>query len=108
LKKDKSVTGSTPFLIETSDNFKRSFKKISKLFGDDFKDFVAEVLEGLIEDQYPPNSRYEPLPSKIQLPEGLTFHKLDLKFGRGASGQIRLMYLEGVLKVPFYVMLNEV
>jgi len=27
------------------------------------------------------------------LPEGWTFHKLELKFGEGASGKIRLMYL---------------
>nr|WP_236117262.1 hypothetical protein [Hassalia byssoidea] len=47
----------------------------------------------MIEDQYPINSRNEPLPGKIQLPEGWTFHKLELKVGRGASRQIRLMYL---------------
>lgn len=87
------MTGSTPFLIEESDNFKRSFKKLAKALGNDFVERVAEVLENLIEDQYPINSRNEPLPGKIQLPEGWTFHKLELKVGRGASGQVRLMYL---------------
>ncbi|GAX40843.1 hypothetical protein NIES4075_18090 [Tolypothrix sp. NIES-4075] len=87
------MTGSTPFLIEESDNFKRSFKKLAKALGNDFVERVAEVLENLIEDQYPINSRNEPLPAKIQLPEGWTFHKLELKVGRGASGQVRLMYL---------------
>jgi mRNA-degrading endonuclease YafQ of YafQ-DinJ toxin-antitoxin module len=87
------VTGSTPFSIEESDNFKRSFKKLAKFHGADFVELVAEVLENLIEDQYPINSRNEPLPGKIQLPEGWTFHKLELKVSKGASGQIRLMYL---------------
>lgn len=87
------MTGSNPFLIEKSDNFKRSFKKIVKALGDDFVELVTEVLETLIEDQYPINSRQEPLPAKIQLPEEWTFHKLEFKFGKGASGQIRLMYL---------------
>jgi hypothetical protein len=47
----------------------------------------------LIEDQYPTNSRYEPLPRKMHLLEGWTFHKLEMRFSQGASGQIRLMYL---------------
>jgi mRNA-degrading endonuclease YafQ of YafQ-DinJ toxin-antitoxin module len=87
------VSGSTPFLIEKSDNFRRSFKKLGKALGADFVELVAEALEGLIENQYPLNSRNEPLPGKIQLPEGWTFHKLELKVSKGASGQIRLMYL---------------
>jgi mRNA-degrading endonuclease YafQ of YafQ-DinJ toxin-antitoxin module len=87
------MNGSTPFLIEESDNFKRSFKKLAKTLGNDFLERVAEVLENLIEDQYPINSRNEPLPGKIQLAEGWTFHKLELKVARGASGQVRLMYL---------------
>jgi len=50
-------------------------------------------MERLIDDPFPNKSRREPLPRKIQLPEGLTFHKLELWFSEGASGQIRLMYL---------------
>lgn len=87
------MTGSTPFSIEKTSNFKRSFKKLVKIYGNDFVGLVAEVLENLIEDQYPINSRKEPLPGKIQLPENWTFHKLEWKAGKGASGQIRLMYL---------------
>ncbi len=90
------MTGSTPFSIEKSDNFQRSFKKLAKAHKvnqDNFVKLIAEVLENLIEDQYPINSRQEHLPSKIVLPEGWTFHKLEFKFGPGASGQIRLMYL---------------
>ncbi|MBH8571974.1 hypothetical protein I8752_02780 [Nostocaceae cyanobacterium CENA369] len=87
------MTGSTPFSIEESDNFKRSFKKLAKFHGSSFVELVAQVLEDLIEDQYPNNSRSEPLPGKIQLPEEWTFHKLELRVSKGASGQIRLMYL---------------
>ena len=87
------MTGSTPYLIEESENFKRSFKKLAKIHGAGFVELVVEVLESLIEDQYPINSRNEPLPGKIQLTEGWTFHKLELRVSKGASGQIRLMYL---------------
>jgi mRNA-degrading endonuclease YafQ of YafQ-DinJ toxin-antitoxin module len=87
------VTGSNPFSIEESDNFRRSFKKLAKSLGNDFVELLTEVLESLIDDPYPINCRNEPLPAKIQLPEGWTFHKLELKVGKGASGQVRLMYL---------------
>ncbi|MCC5615877.1 hypothetical protein LC605_12510 [Nostoc sp. CHAB 5836] len=87
------MTGSTPFSIEKSDNFNRSFKKLAKAYRSDFVECVAEVLEDLIEDQYPINSRNEPLPRKIELPQGWSFHKLEFKVSKGASGQIRLMYL---------------
>lgn len=87
------MTGLNPFSIEKTDQFKRTFKKLAKAYGNDFLETVAEILENLIEEQYPINSRREPLPKKIQLPEGWTFHKLEFKYGKGASGQIRLMYL---------------
>ncbi|MFM5983241.1 MAG: hypothetical protein ACKO9I_22365 [Sphaerospermopsis kisseleviana] len=87
------MTGLTPFSIEKSDNFQRSFKKLAKAYRSDFVECVAQILEDLIDDQYPINSRYEPLPGKIELPEGWSFHKLEFKVSKGASGQIRLMYL---------------
>ena len=87
------MTGSTPFSIEECENFIRSFKKLAKAHREDFVALVAEVLESLIEDQYPINSRNEPLPAKIKLPQGWSFHKLELKVSKVASGQIRLMYL---------------
>jgi hypothetical protein len=87
------VTGSTPFSIEDSENFNRSFKKLAKVHGADFVEIVGGILEDLTEDQYPINSWQEPLPGKIHLPEGWTFHKLEFKVSKGASGQIRLMYL---------------
>jgi mRNA-degrading endonuclease YafQ of YafQ-DinJ toxin-antitoxin module len=87
------VTGSTPFLIEPSENFQRSLKKLAKVHGTNFVDRVTKILEDLIEDPYPQNSRKEPLPGNINLPEKWTFHKLEFKVSKGASGQIRLMYL---------------
>lgn len=87
------MTGSTPFSIEESDNFKRSFKKLAKVHGEKFIELIAKTLEDLIDDQYPNNSRSEPLPGRIQLPKGWTFYKLELRVSKGASGQIRLMYL---------------
>ena len=87
------MAGSTPFSIEESDNFNRSFKKLAKVHRDSFVILIAKTLEDLIDDPYPNNSRNEPLPGRIQLPEKWTFHKLELRFSKGASGQIRLMYL---------------
>ncbi len=87
------MTGSTPYSIEESENFNRSFKKLAKVHRANFVERVAEILEDLTEDQYPINSRNEPLPGKIQLPGEWTFHKLEFKVSKGASGQIRLMYL---------------
>ena len=68
-------------------------KKLAKAYRADFVECAAQILEDLIDDQYPINSRYEPLPGKIELPENWSFHKLDFKVSKGASGQIRLMYL---------------
>jgi mRNA-degrading endonuclease RelE of RelBE toxin-antitoxin system len=87
------MTGSIPFLIEGSDNFQRSFKKLAKVHGDKFIALITQVLEDLTEDPYPLKSRVEPQPSLIQLPIEWTFHKLEIWVAKGASGQIRLMYL---------------
>lgn len=87
------MTGSNLFSIEPSDNFNRSFKKLAKAHGNVFVELVTKILEDLTEAPYPMNSRNEPLPGKIKLPEGWTFHKLEFRFSKGASGQIRLMYL---------------
>ncbi|MCT7995663.1 hypothetical protein [Laspinema olomoucense] len=87
------MTGSNPFLIEDSDGFNRSFKKIVKTHKDNFLELIAKTLEDLMADPYPNNSGREPLPRKCKLPEGWTFHKLKFRASTGASGQIRLMYL---------------
>ena len=43
------MTGLTPFSIEKSDNFQRSFKKLAKAYRSDFIECVAQILENLIE-----------------------------------------------------------
>ncbi|NEP30949.1 MULTISPECIES: hypothetical protein [Moorena] len=97
------MTGSNPFSIDTenSQNFYRSLKKLAKdhkVHKNSFFLLVTQVLDNLIENPYPRNSRQEPFPKTSKLPEGWTFHKLELKFGQGASGQIRLMYLVNTSK----------
>lgn len=88
------MAGSTHFSIEESENFKRSFKKLAKVHKNNkFVERTLLILEDLIENQYPPNSWEEPIPRKIQLPKEWTFHKLGFTVCKGASGQIRLMYL---------------
>lgn len=89
------MAGSIPFSIESSEDFARSFKKLAKIHKNTniFSERVEKILEDLIEDQNPTNSWNEPLPSKIYLPQGWTFHKLKFKVSQGASGQIRLIYL---------------
>lgn len=91
------MTGSNPFSIEKSNYFNRSFKKLAKTMAkshkDNFLESIAKTLEDLIEDPYQNNSRLEPLPRKLKLPEGWTFHKIEIWVSKGASGQIRLMYL---------------
>jgi len=87
------VDGSTPFSIRKSENFKHSFKKLAKTQGENFVELVAKILDDLTQDPYPIKSRQEPLPRKVQLPEGWTFRKLEFWLSKGAAGQIRLMYL---------------
>ncbi|MBD2160359.1 hypothetical protein H6G51_12850 [Limnothrix sp. FACHB-708] len=87
------MTGLTPFSIESSEQFQRSFKKLVKATGQVMVSQMTFILEQLMDDPHPPSSRQEPLPSRFRLPDNWTFHKLELKVGRGASGQIRLMYL---------------
>ena len=68
------MTGSIPFLLETTDNFQRSFKKIvksykSKLQQQEFVELVSNYLEQLIIDPYPPQSRDEPLSGGMKIPD---------------------------------------
>lgn len=61
------MTGSPPFSIEESDNFRRSFRKLAKVHKGGFVELIAKTLEDLIDDQYPKNSRQEPLPGEVEL-----------------------------------------
>lgn len=86
------MTGSQPFSIEPSDHYCRSFKKLKKVIKPHL-DKIGDELEGLLINPYPNKSRQEPLPRQLKLPEDWTFHKLEIRVAKGASGQIRLMYL---------------
>ena len=44
------MTGLTPFSIEKSDSFQRSFKKLAKAYRSDFVECVAQILENLIKE----------------------------------------------------------
>jgi mRNA-degrading endonuclease RelE of RelBE toxin-antitoxin system len=90
---EKSVTGLPRFSIERTESFERSFKKLAKFYRKDAIEALIKGFEDLAADPFPPKSRDEPLPSKAQIPEGWTFHKLEIRLGKGASGQVRLMYL---------------
>lgn len=88
------MAGSPLFSLEVSDKFRRSLKKLGKTYNSiNFAVIVSECLENLLINPYLPTSRDEPLPKKTRLPQGWTFHKLELRVGKGASGQIRIMYL---------------
>jgi mRNA-degrading endonuclease YafQ of YafQ-DinJ toxin-antitoxin module len=87
------VTGSVHFSIEKTENFQRSFKKLAKFQGKQVLDLVATALEALMKNPYPIKARDEPLPGSFRLPEEWTFHKLEIRVGKGGSGQVRLMYL---------------
>lgn len=100
------MTGLTPssneppneFSIAESMGFNRSFKKLLKTYKikstqNQLKELILQQLLAFRNEPYPLNYRHEPLPGKIKLPEGTNFCKLEIRFGKGASGQIRLMYL---------------
>ncbi|NEP01894.1 MAG: hypothetical protein F6K58_25210 [Symploca sp. SIO2E9] len=88
------MVGSNQFSINPQESFRRSLKKLGKKnYSKTFLDEVERILEELIDNPYPSNSRFEPLPKNTKLPNGVTFHKIRMTISRGASGQIRIMYL---------------
>ena len=92
------MTGLNPFSIDKdSENFSRSLRKLykdtSKRDQKVLVDQLKDILEGLIDEPRPTNSRLEPIPGKVTLPPLHEFRKLDFSIAKGASGQIRLMYL---------------
>jgi hypothetical protein len=107
---EESVTGLPRFSIERTESFERSFKKLAKFYRKEAIEALIVGFEALSADPFPPKSRDEPLPSKVQIPEGWTFHKLEIRLGKGASGQVRLMYLvnEGARMIkPLWIYNHE-
>ena len=88
------MTGSPPFLLENNEKFARTFRKLakSKAYGKTLVDTITPILESLRYNPYPRQARDEPLPGKTSLPEEWTLHKLEIWLGKGASGQVRLIY----------------
>ena len=87
------MTGLPLYSIEKSEFFERTFKKLAKPYRRDSLDKLVDAIAGLTNNPYSLKSRAEPLPSKILLPDDWTFHKLEIWVSKGASGQVRLMYL---------------
>ena len=90
------MTGSDPFLIESNDIFEDYLQKLlksNKSFKNQIVETVGDYLEKLITDPYLSKSHLEPVPKSYEIREGWTFRKLAFTIGKGASGQIRLMYL---------------
>ncbi|MEM9155561.1 MAG: type II toxin-antitoxin system RelE/ParE family toxin [Cyanobacteria bacterium P01_F01_bin.33] len=89
------MTGSPLFSLEKTDGFERSFRKLakSKAYGNSFSDKISDILKNLLDEVSPRDSRDEPLPGGASIPDGWTLHKLEIRMGKGASGQVRLIYL---------------
>ncbi len=96
------MTGSTKYSIVWTKKSERTLKQLGKLYKAKseqqiFKQFVSkQLLKKLRSDPFPTQSRAEPLPSNMTLPEGLAFRKLKFEMQPrrgGASGEGRLMYL---------------
>lgn len=92
------MSGLSPFSLEKSETFERSFKKLVKSYKSqsqqqEFKELITQSLKELIINPYPPKARPEPLPGGLKLTNNWQFYKLVIVIAKGASGQVRLMYL---------------
>lgn len=66
------MSGLSPFSLEKSEPFERSFKKLVKSYKSqsqqqDFRELISQSLKRLIINPYPPKARPEPLPSGLKL-----------------------------------------
>ncbi len=91
------MTGSLPYSLKSLDNFESSFKKLGKSYKsktqrEGFITVIEQAIENLTTNPYPTDSRSEPLIG-IAFPSSFRFCKLVIVVAKGASGQIRLMYL---------------
>ena len=109
------MAGSNHFSIDTEcESFKRSFRKLSKATPKGvlrkLLDEIEVQLEGLKKEPRPAASRPEPPTSKAPLPPLVEFRKLCFTIQKGASGQIRLMYivdLDAQKISPVYIYSHE-
>ena len=92
------MSGLTRFSLEKSETFERSLKKLVKSYKSssqqrEFKELIAQEFRELIINPYTPKARAEPLPRGVKLVENWQFYKLFIVTTKGASGQVRVMYL---------------
>ncbi|BAQ63772.1 hypothetical protein [Geminocystis sp. NIES-3709] len=92
------MNGSTLYLLEQTVYFEKSFQKLVKTYKSQdekirFSQNISNYLDALIINPYPPQARTEPLPSGLKLSQEWRFYKLVIVIAKGASGQIRIMYL---------------
>ncbi|MGK7961098.1 type II toxin-antitoxin system RelE family toxin [Crocosphaera sp.] len=85
-------------MIEKTEQFEKSFKKLVKSYKSksqqvEFVNFISNYLDEITNNPYPNKSRSESLPNGLKLPQEWVLYKLRIMFAKGASGQIRMLYL---------------
>lgn len=88
------------FKVQLLGKFERSAKVLKKGFKSkrqqqQFVDEVTALIRALVQEPRHPDSRLEPIPRGIELPDGWEFRKLvfDAPGTAGAAGEGRLIYL---------------
>jgi mRNA-degrading endonuclease RelE of RelBE toxin-antitoxin system len=98
------------FRVQPLPKFERSAKVLKKGFKSkrqqqQFVDAVTELIRALVQEPRHPDSRLEPIPKGVEVPEGWEFRKLvfDVPGSAGAAGEGRLVYLvndrDGLIKL---------
>jgi len=92
------MTGSTPYSISQVRVFQHGLKKFIKQYQRHERERIVSQISSLLEsltiDPFRLGSAEEPLPPGVSLDRReASFRKFRLRYARGASGQLRLMYL---------------
>lgn len=93
-------TGLPQFKVQPLPKFERSAKGLKKGFkskrqSQAFVDRVKSIVSELVDEPRHPDSRLEPIPGAIEVPDGWEFRKLvfDVPGRTGAAGEGRLIYV---------------
>jgi hypothetical protein len=98
------------FRVQTLAKFERSAKGLKKGFKSkrqqqQFVDVVTGLIRALVQEPRHPDSRLEPIPKGVAVPDGWEFRKLvfEVPGTAGAAGEGRLVYLvsdrDGLIKL---------